>query len=378
MKIVLLLAGMFASITSYNNQNNSLTYATPDHPPIVIRHDKSDAEYLALGKKFPSVCKVGKRGGDGTLIAPQWIMTAAHVAQGMFRRQGKDLKIYFENKAEGYLIDKIFIHPDFAPMQGADIALILLKKPVQGIDPAQWYTQKNEAGKNIIIVGHGDFKNGKGGEWVVDGKKRGATNVIDEATSNKIIFDFDEPPGGTELEGTAGRGDSGGPAFIMKDNIPFIAGISSAGMPGKNGPGTYGAVEHYTRVSSYQDWIKSTIENPALEKALSKNDLPSPNRKRNGNPRIQGPGSDPLPGLGLMLMEENGKIRIGGKADSMVPKTFRQVMFRPPSFIESFNGKSYTSLEQFKQDFNKLKKGENFKIKFKIQGKVQSFEGRKM
>ena len=93
---------------------------------------------------------------------------------------------------------------------------------------------------------------------------------------------------------------------------------------------------------------------------------------------VRRPGGGPLPGLGLMLMEENGKIRIGGKADPLVPETFRQVMFRPPSFIKSFNGKSYSSLEEFKNDFSQLKKGDSFKIEFEIQGEVKAFEGRKM
>ena len=146
------------------NQNPNSIKKNIEKPPIVIRHDKNDAQYIALGKKFPAVCKVGKRGGDGTLISPRWIITAAHVAQGMFNREGANLKIYFENDEVGYSIEKVFINPDFAPMQGADIAIIQLKKDVQKIKPVQLYTQQDETGKEIIIVGHGDFKTGKGGE----------------------------------------------------------------------------------------------------------------------------------------------------------------------------------------------------------------------
>ena len=346
---------------------------------IVIRHDRDDSEYRELGTKFPAVCKVGKRGGDGTLIAKNWVITAGHVAQGMFRREGLDLKIFFANTEKGYTVDQIFVHPNFAPMQGADIALIRLKESVQDIEPAGLYRSTDEAGKSIIIVGHGDFKNGQETTWTVDGIKRGATNTIDRTTADKIVFDFDAPPGGTTLEGTAGRGDSGGPAFIMENETPRVAGISSAGMPGANGPGTYGAVEHYTRVSTYHKWIEETMANPQASLALSKNTINSPKRtRRGGNPTVRRPGGGPLDGLGLMLMQDGDRIRIGGKADPLVPVAFRQVMFKPPSYLTSLNGEQYTSLDTFKKKFKKIRKGDTFSITFEIQGVNMPFTAKKM
>lgn len=361
MKLLLCITGLLVSI--HGRFGSSLdTY-------IVIRHDKSDPEYIELGKKFPAVCKVGKRGGDGTLIAPTWIVTAAHVAEGMFQREGSGLRIYFENHRDGIPIENVFLHPDFEPMRGADIALIQLKDDAASIKPAQLYTAKNEQGKSIVLVGHGDFKTGNGGEWKSDGIKRAATNIIDQVTGDKIIFDFDEPAFATELEGTAGRGDSGGPAFILVNDVAHVAGISSAGMPGKNGPGTYGALEHYTRVSSYASWIRQTIENPASAKSLLQN-----SNAIKSTPR----GDTPWPGLGLFLREQNNRIEIGGKADPLVPEAFRNVLFRAPSFIESLNGKSYTSLKNFEEDFGRIKKGERFTIQFNITGELKTFEAKKM
>lgn len=356
----------------------SFGFVNSENTDIVIRHDKDDSEYQALGAKFPAVCKVGKRGGDGTLIAENWVITAGHVAEGMFRREGLNLKIFFANSEKGYAVDKIFVHPNFAPMQGADIALIRLKESVTGIEPAKLYKKTDETGKPIIIVGHGDFKTGQETTWAVDGVKRGATNVVDRTSADKIIFDFDAPPGGTRREGTAGRGDSGGPAFIMEGDVPLVAGISSAGMPGKNGPGTYGAVEHYTRVSAYMEWIEKTITDPKASLALSKNSLPDRNKvRRGGNPTVRRPGG-PLEGLGLMLMQDGDRIRIGGKADPLVPEAFRQVMFKPPSYIKSFNGKTVSSLDEFRKSFKKIPKGDSFNITFEIQGETKQFTGKKM
>ena len=55
---------------------------------------------LEFGKKYTSVCKIGLKGGDGTLIENSWVLTAGHVAEGMYRRTNGDLSVYFENGAE--------------------------------------------------------------------------------------------------------------------------------------------------------------------------------------------------------------------------------------------------------------------------------------
>ena len=128
---------------------------------IAIRHDKADAEYIALAEKYPFVCKIGINGGDGTLINNQWVITAAHVAEGMQRKYGKELKIYFQGDIKEYAVEQVFIHPDFKPMGDHDIALIKLAQPISAIQPAGLYRKKDEKGKDIVIVGHGDFKTGK-------------------------------------------------------------------------------------------------------------------------------------------------------------------------------------------------------------------------
>ena len=75
----------------------------------------------------------------------------------------------------------------------------------------------------------------------------------------RLVFRFDPPPQGEELAGAPGRGDSGGPALLRQGGTVYVAGVSSAGYDGANGPGTYGAVDHSTRVSDYLDWIRTSI-----------------------------------------------------------------------------------------------------------------------
>ncbi|HUQ46806.1 MAG TPA: trypsin-like serine protease [Gemmatimonadaceae bacterium] len=68
------------------------------------------------------------------------------------------------------------------------------------------------------------------------------------------------PPSGTDLEGAPGRGDSGGPALITIAGKAYVAGVSSAGYDGVDGPGSYGAVDVFTRVSTHAAWIDSVMK----------------------------------------------------------------------------------------------------------------------
>src|SRR5262249_54492546 len=97
--------------------------------------------------------------------------------------------------------------------------------------------------------------------------KRGATNKIDAADKEWLYFTFDSPETATDLEGISGPGDSGGPALIQVNGKLYIAGVSVWGNPGKNGRGTYGAREGYTRVSSYYDWITGILSGKPQERA---------------------------------------------------------------------------------------------------------------
>lgn len=218
---------------------------------ITIRHDVEDNKYLEFGKKFPSVCALG-RAGDGTLIAPQWILSAAHVVNGLQRR---GQSIAARCGETDYAVEKVFVNPQWTQMGAHDIALLKLSKPVAGITPAAIYLKSDEENQMATIVGHGDTRTGKGGEWISDNRVRAATSKIDRADEKWIYLSFDEPPKGTELEGAPGRGDSGGPAFIIEKGKTFVVGVSSLGTDGKNGPATYGAVDSFVRVSQYKKWI---------------------------------------------------------------------------------------------------------------------------
>jgi hypothetical protein len=221
--------------------------------PIIRRADRGDAEYRALGAKYPALVSMSRM-GDGTLIGSRWVLTAAHVARGASRTGAK-----VHAAGRDYEIQEAFIHPQWTEMSSHDIGLLYLKEPVRGIAPVALNRSIDEKGAIAILLGHG--KSGPGVERgsVEDGIARGATSKVDSVDAAWLYFSFDKPPAGTRLEGAPGAGDSGGPALIERNGKTYIAGVSSAGYDGENGPGTYGAIDVFTRVSTHLGWIDSVM-----------------------------------------------------------------------------------------------------------------------
>lgn len=223
---------------------------------IVARHDRPDDALLALGERFPATGKIGPD-GSCTLIAPTWVVTAGHVARSV--KPGVNW-VRFDKKA--YIVKRVVMHPDCKSVENrppkTDLALIELAEPVSGILSVPLYRRDDEKGKSIFLAGYGDRGDGRSKPLLTDGKLRAATNVVDGVRPTRILFDFSEPPAGTDLEGVSGPGDSGGPAFIEIHGKPALVGVSSAAMNGK--PGRYGVTEVYTRISAFAEWIDGVIE----------------------------------------------------------------------------------------------------------------------
>jgi len=305
------------------------------------------------------------------------VLTAAHVAQGMYSRSDGNIKVFVDDHEEGYSVDQVVVHPDFSPMGPNDIALLHLNTPVPDVSPVDLFRSRDEEGQMLILVGHGDTKKGTGGDWVRDPRRRGATNVVDEVNDAHIIFDFDAPGEATDLEGTAGPGDSGGPAFITVDGTARVAGVSSLGEPGENGPGTYGAREHYVRVSSYATWIDSILSDPPSERAVNVASI----RRRDGGPGARQTGGAKmldtptiLEEIGLLVADRNGRVQMVGRIDHRYPETLLAAGIRPPAVVLRINGVTVDSAADLKTHFDAIKSGDTFSIVFEHQKETAKFE----
>lgn len=236
---------------------------------ILIRADRDDSEYLELATRYPSSVLLNAPDGEGVLIAPRWVLTAAHMAKAL-----QDLKPMprLSFAAAQHEIESIFVHPDWKKGGHSDVALLHLKTPVRGIEPTRLYRESDEAGKGVVIVGTG--YTGKIGEkplprerW--DKKKRAAINTVDRVMPRILGLKIKAPDEASDLQGAAAPGDSGGPAFMETPDGLFVAGIGYA-TDDANADGIIGNVgdwELYVRVSAFVAWIEATMLGVAAEEA---------------------------------------------------------------------------------------------------------------
>jgi hypothetical protein len=185
--------------------------------------------------------------GDGaaTLIAARWLLTAAHTAA---------------NLPPGHTVviagRRIAIADAVPEPGGDDLALVELERAPEGVAPLALHDGADETGAELLLLGRGDFGNGRDGVLGVDHRLRGVTNRVDAVDDRWLRMRFDAPPEGTALEGVGGEGDSGGPALLRTDEGLVVVGVSS--WQDHDGPlGTYGAVEHYARVAPHLDWLRA-------------------------------------------------------------------------------------------------------------------------
>jgi secreted trypsin-like serine protease len=237
---------------------------------VVIRHDKADELYrfrtnvIEAHVTFTTPHE-GKDYivGSGTYLGNGWVLTAAHVAH-FFEKP--DVAQILSEKLK---IHQVIIHNKWRDRQiGFDIALVKIEEPKQKITPVTLFSHELKAGEIITIAGRGDTGNGVIGMKTQDSHMRVAENRVDKVKNQWLSFTFDSPENGAlEYEGMCGGGDSGSPAYIVKDGITHVVGLSSwQDTEATNWEqGFYGAEDYYTYISFYKSWLNSHVKS---EKSL--------------------------------------------------------------------------------------------------------------
>jgi hypothetical protein len=234
---------------------------------IVMRHDRAQQQFRDLAGGFPTTAVLlsgeftPRLRGTGTLIAPYWILTAAHVAAHVA------VGDVAEVSGKTVMVDRVILHRDWHHDTDlkSDIALVHLKSPMTHVAPANLYTGTDEAGMFVTFVGPGSIGTGLSGDTRrADRQLRGATNRVEKADTPFLQFRFDAPEdaSATDLEGISGKGDSGGPAYIERAGKLYVIGVSSwqDTKPANRQEGRYGVLEYYIRVSDFIAWITSTMQ----------------------------------------------------------------------------------------------------------------------
>ena len=246
---------------------------------IVIRDDVDDSKYRVPASEFPALVDMPGE-GHGVLIAPQWVITAAHAITWQ-----SEIKQVTINGAPRD-VERLVIHPGYKkPPQelldqalaswdwtlfrvllssSDDIALIKLTQPVTGVAPVAINKSDDELGQIMKIIGKGATGNGVTGYEFSSSHRtelRRAYNKVTSAHGRWLCYMFDKPSEALPLEGGSGSGDSGGPFLIQFEEDWLLAGLTSWGDPQSSSrtPGRYGQISCNVRLSHYKEWIESVV-----------------------------------------------------------------------------------------------------------------------
>lgn len=247
---------------------------------VVIRDDVPDLRHRMAASEFPALADMPGE-GHGVLIAPQWVITAAHavswqhaldvVVVGGTPRAVRGVIIHPGYKAPPQaMVDAALKSGDWEAFyaflaSSDDLALVQLAEPIADVEPVPIHSGP-VLGKVIRIMGRGATGTGSGGHALNAPRRtdlRQGYNKISVSEGRWIGYRFDQPPNALPLEASIGSGDSGGPILVAVGDAWHLAGISAWKRGVVTGtqvqPGRYGETSYGARLGNYADWIGSTI-----------------------------------------------------------------------------------------------------------------------
>lgn len=221
--------------------------------------DTPDAAYVDAGREWRHVtCEVAGEErpgvlakGSGVAIAPEWVLTAAHVLEDA----RANVRVRFDDGAKVAAV-QLVQHPEFARDRVGfnDIALVRLAKPLE-ID-AYPAIAECPPGQPVQVVGFGMFGRLDGGELDYDGRLRAGCNVVEHVRGTCLVCFAHR--GRCRLLYCPASGDSGGPLFNAHGNLVGIHSFTAR--PAGVRRGQYGEESHHTEVARYAAWIAAVME----------------------------------------------------------------------------------------------------------------------
>ena len=192
----------------------------------------------------------------GSLITPNWVMTAAHcLTNGVDTLAPGDVTVFVNtvDKSTGLsnqrTVDGVYTHPDYNDdTLSSDIALLHLASPASGIgtasvaDSAAYTRMLNDAPRNdsLLLYGWGFIDDSNTDTDTLqrvrlDFLAASQCNIYYNIniTSNFYICAWEPQPDAADPDGEDScQGDSGGPLISDPDGNPWVVGMTSFGPTG--------------------------------------------------------------------------------------------------------------------------------------------------
>jgi trypsin len=210
----------------------------------------------------------------GSLIAYQWVVTAAHCMEDISDPSLVDIVSgstfpKYQDEGDRVSVSEIKVHPDYKPDTFEnDIAVLKLERPVKLGEPIKLPSQALliPVNSNATVTGWGAVV--RYGGMVEHLLKANVPVVSNDTCRQTASYGDDVKPGmlcaGYQEGGVdACQGDSGGPLMAKVDSVPTLIGVVSWGK-GCALRLKYGV---YTRVTSYVSWVRAAAGLGAVAEA---------------------------------------------------------------------------------------------------------------